>query len=207
VNQPFWYLRLRSSERGWQTMAEALAGEALPRWRDEFGVRVWGVWQGLFGVASNELLLLARADAVGSTFEPQHALPGGIDVVDRLDLVATARPRTLRPLGEAGLYVFRFFDVSPRHVEEVVRLSRQAWETFERTDRYAARPEALFREADQSRDPGRMLLLTWYDGFASWETSRAPAPEARSNFLRRHELTAGTVALATRRLPDLCTVA
>jgi hypothetical protein len=46
-----------------------------------------------------------------------------------------------------------------------------------------------------------MLLCTWYDGFASWETSRAPAAAARENFRRRHALTASTWAIATRLVP------
>jgi hypothetical protein len=47
-----------------------------------------------------------------------------------------------------------------------------------------------------------MLLLTWYDGLGSWQTSRQPAPDARENFRRRHALTAGTIAYATRLLTD-----
>jgi hypothetical protein len=93
--------------------------------------------------------------------------------------------------------VFRFFDVETRHVEEIVELSRDAWTTFENTAAYASEPLGLFAPADPSADSGRMLLLTWYDGFRSWELSRTPAPEARANFLRRHELTQGTVAYAT----------
>ena len=51
-----------------------------------------------------------------------------------------------------------------------------------------------------STDPdgeGRMLLVTWYDGLESWQRSRQFPPEARDNFLRRRELTGGTLALAT----------
>jgi hypothetical protein len=43
-----------------------------------------------------------------------------------------------------------------------------------------------------------MLLVTWYDGLESWQTSRAPDPAAVENFKRRRALTDGTVALATR---------
>ena len=43
-----------------------------------------------------------------------------------------------------------------------------------------------------------MLLLTWYDGFESWQASRAPHPDALANFQRRAALTGGTVAYATR---------
>ena len=45
-----------------------------------------------------------------------------------------------------------------------------------------------------------MLLVTWYDGFDSWQNSRNPDPAARENFRRRHALTTGTIAYATRLL-------
>jgi hypothetical protein len=202
VKALFHYLRLRTRDRGWQAMAEALGRHTLPAWQAE-GLQVWGVWQGLFGVASNELLLIGVSEHPEVAAPIAQALPSGVEVVDRLGLKATARPRSVRPLTPEGLYVFRFFDVAAAHVDEIVALSREAWETFERTDRYAARPEGLFRPHGDGQDAGRMLLLTWYDGFGSWQTSRSPAPEARRNFLRRHELTGGTVALATRLLPDL----
>ena len=43
-----------------------------------------------------------------------------------------------------------------------------------------------------------MMLVTWYDGFDSWEISRNPAPAARENFSRRRDLTLQTYAVATR---------
>jgi hypothetical protein len=43
-----------------------------------------------------------------------------------------------------------------------------------------------------------MLLVTWYDGLTSWERSRQPAPEARSNFQARARLTRWALPVATR---------
>jgi hypothetical protein len=43
-----------------------------------------------------------------------------------------------------------------------------------------------------------MLLVTWYDGFDSWQTSRQPTAEATDNFRRRRALTQSTIAYATR---------
>ena len=83
-------------------------------------------------------------------------------------------------------------------VEEIAALSQEAWTTFEDTDAYRAEPQGLFCLADRSDERGVMLLLTWYDGLGSWVTSRRPAPAARENFVRRHALTAGTIAYATQ---------
>ena len=82
----------------------------------------------------------------------------------------------------------------------IAALSKEAWTTFEDTDDYRAEPQALFCQRDRSQKEGRMLLLTWYDGLESWQTSRQPAPAATQNFRRRHQLTRGTIAYATRLL-------
>ena len=162
------------------------------------GLSLWGVWYGLFGLRSDELVLVTHAslseDHLGIVNE---RLPGR--VVEQYELVPTVRPRDVTPPTQSGLYVFRFFDVDPRHVDEIAQLSDTAWNTFENSAAYAAEPQALFGPRDRTR-PGRMLLLTWYDGFDSWVTSRQPAPEARENFQRRRALTRGTLAYATRLL-------
>ncbi len=191
------YFRLRARARDARGLHEALRGHTLPRW-EEAGVRCWGIWQGLFGVASNELLVMAAAPGERLPADVRAALPEDAELVDALSFWSTARPERIAALPAEGLYVFRFFDMDAADCDEVVALSREAWETFEDSDRYAAKPQGLFRPREALEGPVRMLLVTWYDGFASWETSRAPAPEARDNFRRRHQLTTGTVAYATR---------
>lgn len=196
----YQYLRLRTRCRDAGELLDRLRGQTLPRWT-QAGIRCWGIWQGLFGVGSNELLVMAASPGEAPADDVRAALPDNADVVDDLSLASTARPETITDLPERGLYVFRFFDVDRRDCDEIVALSREAWESFEDTDRYASRPQGLFRPRESGEGPGRMLLVTWYDGFSSWETSRAPAPEARENFRRRHQLTAGTIAYATRLHP------
>ena len=98
--------------------------------------------------------------------------------------------------------MFRFFEIAHEDVSEIAALSKEAWETFEATNDYSAEPQGLFCQADRSSERGRMLLLTWYDGFDSWLTSRKPHPKARDLFMRRHAMTDGTVAYATRLLTD-----
>lgn len=199
MNPTYCYLHLRGAGRDPSDLRQALTGRVLGGWRRS-GITVWGVWEGIFGIASNELIVVAAAadarDADGFT----SALGAGIEVRDVLTMQPTVRPDGTAPCSRSGLYVFRFFQVMDRDVEEVASLSRQAWETFENTSAYAAEPQGLFRQAVPASEWGRMLLVTWYDGLASWQTSRQPAPEAMANFLRRRELTGGTLALATRLL-------
>jgi len=191
----FAFTRLRASDRGFREMSGAISadGDAVLS-----PARRWGAFFGLFGIASNELLILTLGD-VDQVNDRLVAL-GSVRDAETLLLEPTVRPTSETPLSREGLYVFRFFEVAHRDVDQIAALSKQAWESFESTSDYAAEPKALFCQADRSSERGRMLLLTWYDGFESWLTSRNPHPDARENFLRRRDLTTGTVAYATRLL-------
>ncbi len=208
----FLFLHLSAPGLGWQRLV-ADASAALARDDD---VAVVGTFMGLFGIGSHDAFVLLAAPAADESAlaRSRAVLPATIDVVDALRLRATARPASAAALQRPGIYVFRFFDVRDGDVEEIVRLSRTAWETFEKpagaqggpdagSAGYASEPMGLFRFADAAdrEARGRMLLLTWYDDLTSWERSRTPAPEATANFRRRAELTAGTIAYATRLVP------
>lgn len=188
----FAFLRIRGPERDWPPLREAIVS-ALP------AERVWGTFHGLFGIASNELVAVTVGDdaAVAASVETVSGLDT-VEGVASLTLVPTVRPTDSRPLTREGLYVFRFFEVAHRDVEEIAALSAEAWTSFETVDAYRAEPQGLFCQRDRSAEHGRMLLLTWYDGLNSWQTSRQPPQAARENFQRRHALTNGTVAYATR---------
>ena len=195
----FALTRLRANDRNFASMLEALSADEnavlLPAKR-------WGAFSGLFGLASNELFLLS----VGEDLDLNARLLELDPVADAetLLLEATVRPTSSSPspLSRKGLYVFRFFEIAHEDVSEIAALSKEAWETFEATNDYSAEPQGLFCQADRSSEHGRMLLLTWYDGFDSWLTSRKPHPKARDLFMRRHAMTDGTVAYATRLLTD-----
>lgn len=198
----YQFLRLRAPGRDTAELLKRLRDSTLPRLRDD-GAECWGLWQGLFGIASSELFMMAAVPGDRTMPEPAGYLPPEASVVDSVALSSTVRPSAIEPVTGEGLYVFRFFEVQLSDCDEIVALSREAWETFEGSDRYASRPMGLFAPRGGDGGSGRMLLVTWYDGFASWETSRAPAPEARRNFQRRHALTSGTVAYATRLVQSL----
>ena len=197
MSDTYCYLHLRGEGRDHNALKKVLA-EVAGAWR-QAEISIWGTWQGLFGLASNELIVVAAAagERPASDFTASLAAEP-VSIRDSLLLTPTVRPDGRRPCDKPGLYVFRFFDVATGDVAEVAALSRQAWETFETSDDYRSEPQGLFREMDQSAELGRMLLVTWYDGLESWQTSRAPHPDATENFRRRRDLTHGTMALATR---------
>jgi len=204
LDRPFHWARIQGASRAYQPLLAGLRETTFPA-VERAGGHLWGAWYGLFGLRSNELIVVTSwpLDALPSGVVSSN-LPPGAMVLEQYSFVPTVRPETDTPLTRPGLYVFRFFDVHHRNVDEVAALSHEAWTTFENTADYRAEPQALFAERDRTRDPGdtaatgTMLLLTWYDGLESWLRSRTPAPEARENFRRRAELTLGTLAIATR---------
>lgn len=191
------FSRLRASGRDYRPAYEALREndyEALGP------ARLWGAFYGLFGLPSNELVVVTfgEAAAVGELVSSHPAIARA----ETLLLEPTVRPTTDEPRTREGLYVFRFFDVAHKDVDEIANLSFEAWKHFENSDRYRAIPQGLFREHDTSSATGKMLLCTWYDGLPSWQTSRAPPGPAAERFRRRHTLTQGTIAYATRLLTE-----
>ncbi|MGH1493804.1 MAG: hypothetical protein ACRBK7_31155 [Acidimicrobiales bacterium] len=190
------YQVIRSAERDVQeTMRQVTAEDyALVA-----PARPWASFLGLFGLGSNEMVVVLTGgpEALLTARRRLAALPG-VEITSFCLFSPTVRPTESSALTQPGLYVLRFFDVGNGDVEEVARLSSEAWVSFTDADDYRAEPQALFRQVDHRGDRGKMLLVTWYEGFDSWQTSRAPAPEARDNFLRRRQLTAGTTAYATR---------
>ena len=186
----YHWLRVRCDDRDWFDTHKRFKMREVAD-----GVELWGAFSGLFGIGSNELIMVLH----GSRETPTGAVSqAGFELVEQHVLVPTVRPTAFAPLTRRGLYVFRFFDVRNADVDKIAALSYEAWTTFENTDAYQAEPQALFCQANRNDERGVMLLLTWYDGFNSWQTSRQPAKPARENFRKRHALTAGTIAYATQ---------
>jgi hypothetical protein len=147
-------------------------------------------------VRSDELIVVASAAGSAPSGAFLDVLENTAEVRYSELFEPTVRPDKRQPRDRPGLYVFRFFRVESRNVEEFVQLSSDAWTSFEHADVYAAEPQGLFREKTDAPEHN-MLLVTWYDGLQSWETSRQPDPAARERFTRRRELTLNTEAIAT----------
>ena len=196
MTDSYCLLRLRDSGNSTAAIAGQLVNEQM-RWRAE-GVVVWGIWRGLFGLASNEVLVMlaAEGDRSGDVFSVSAP---SVEIVSSDRFVPTARPEAIVPVNKPGIYVFRWFSIAAETADEFVELSTQAWVSFEDAGNYSAQPQGLFRELGEG-DEIDMLLVTWYDSLASWQTSRQPAVSASERFRRRHQLTRRTLAVATTLL-------
>ena len=189
------FSRLTTADRNFNAVHETLRDDDYAALRP---ASPWGAFHGLFGVASNELIVVTYGDVAG--VDGALATTPGVVAVDTLLLEPTVRPTTDEARTREGLYVFRFFEVAHKDVDEIAALSFEAWKDFEAADVYDALPQGLFRQRNVSAPHGRMLLCTWYDGLNSWQASRTPPGRASENFRKRHLLTRGTIAYATRLL-------
>ncbi len=177
----FFFARLAVAARRPDALVSALASQRKI---------LWATFTGLFGLPMNQVIAISH----GSPVHP----PADAEVVDAGPWQPTARPTTTAPLSEPGLYVLRHFAVAPADVDEFVALSSAAWPAFEGDGEFATLPRGLFHGGVAADGTVSMQLVTWYDSFASWERSRAPAPQAAENFRRRHALTRATSAMALR---------
>ncbi len=193
----YCYLHLRGKGRDNRAMLDVLRTQIIPQWQ-QIDISVWGMFNGLFGVASNELIVVAATGNDLPLSAYTRPLSGIVKVRKLEHLDATVRPVTPVPCEKGGIYVFRSFYVFNEDVAEIARLSNEAWTTFENAGDYSAQPMGLFCQRERTSRKGKMLLVTWYDSLTSWETSREPPAQARRNFLQRHFMTRRTVAIATR---------
>jgi hypothetical protein len=152
------------------------------------GLKHWGLFPGLFGLGTNEVYWLANDAALTAIQNTE------LQVLQRLTLRPTVRPKSFVPRDQPGVYVFRWFEVSEAKIDEVVRLSNEAWESFE--GGFDTEVQGLFTVDGQS--PYSMVLVTWYKDLAVWQASREPAPEARQNFAARQALLDSARPIATR---------
>ena len=154
----------------------------------------WGVFPGLFGLATNELYWVLSGEDTGL---PEWM--GEFEIVSQTSLTATVRPQDFVPRTTPGIYVFRWFQVDRSKIDEVVRLSNEAWRTFEGgfdtevQGLFEVKPDFTVGEVDCA-----MLLVTWYRDLSVWQDSRAPDPEARERFIARQQLLDSAVPIATR---------
>jgi hypothetical protein len=197
----FGYTKLRSDGRPWIRLADDLKVDALPR-LEERGIDLWGAWYGLFGLATDELIVCTVSESAQTLGHLSDAL-GRVGDIAELGLFApTVRPLDAAPCTRPGLYVHRTFEVAHDDMDEMAELSQAAWVPYEDTTDYRTEPRGLFRPLDRSGETGEMLLITWYESLASWQSSRSPSPEARDAIRRRNQLVRRSSAVAARLIGD-----
>lgn len=158
----------------------------------------FGTFSAYFGLATNELYWVVMRDDLSKNLS-NELTSKGVSVISAYDFEATVRPTTHEAPTRDGLFVFRWFSIDNKDVNEIAELSETAWQTFE--SGFDTEVQGLFAEANRDSKEGTMLLLTWYKGFDVWLDSRTPDAAARENFLKRHALMHEAIPIATQRLP------
>ena len=151
-----------------------------------------GVFTGLFGLASDECLLVIKQQPLRAV-----SIDSSFTMIKAHTFTATVRPTETQSFDQSGIYVFRFWTLAGSQVEPLIALSQKAWATFE--DDFDTEVKALFRQSPSAHQE-TALLITWYKNFAAWEASRQPDPAAASHFRERQRLVDQAFPIATRLL-------
>jgi hypothetical protein len=195
-------LRLARGRNVATRVASHLVGEGGTRLA-EAGGSLYGLWAGQLGFSSDEAVLITVwPDERTARLNAEAHVSGSAAVVDATSecLVPTLRPKDPTPPTGPGMFVLRWFDIEADALPEVIRLSGEAWETFEKI--YDARIFGLFRASQAEPGHARLLLITRYASYAVWEDSRSgDDPDAWKRFIRRHELTYSTVGRSAVLVP------
>lgn len=127
-----------------------------------------------------------------------------------IDPNSTVESRIFEPLflasglavpAAAGFYVHREEHYAPDDVSEAVRLSREAWQTWEPA--YGVRVVGLFREVPMADDFVNLNRIVWYPSYEVWLDTRnfEQDPESARRFRDRRQLLieGSGIAIATDR--------
>ena len=151
-----------------------------------------GVFTGLFGLASDECMLIIKQQTLGPV-----SIDSTFKVIKAHSFTATVRPTQTQTFDQPRIYVFRFWTLPGSHLAPLIALSEKAWETFEGD--FDTEVKALFRQSTKAHQE-TALLITWYKNFAAWEASRQPDPAAAGYFKERQRLIDQAFPIATRLL-------
>jgi hypothetical protein len=198
VNETYDYLTIRVDTAAVPDVRRHVLTEGRARVEAAGGVLV-GVWVGGTGIgwSSEELVVMAGWTARPGDAAALFAGAPGVSAVAAERLAATARPAEPAVLAPGGVVAHRWFELDVDDWDEFLRLSVEAWPTFESL--YETEILGFFRAPDAG-GTARVLLLTRYSSLAEWERSRqatrateGAGAEAGRRFLRRRELTRSSI--------------
>ncbi len=194
---------------------QALQSEVLPAIHQS-GSITYAIWQPFreekpdnapfAGLADNQLgLMLAwpanAAQAIPSLEDALSSLDGVTEISSRVFVPVYLSDGLSVPTGN-GLYVHREERYANEHVDDAVRLSREAWRTWEPA--WGVRVTGLFREAPGEPDSVNLNRIVWYPSYEIWLDTRdfQTDPESARRFSERRQLLieGSGVAIATDRL-------
>jgi hypothetical protein len=164
------------------------------------GAGIFGLFEGVIGVPSNELVAMATWSDVVAAAGLQAGDVPGLLAVDAVALEATSRPATTTRQRAPGLYAHRWFHIQAVDWPGFLALSEASWPAFERA--FDASVAGLWRQ-EVEPESCLVLLITRYPDLATWERSRTGYDSdeeraMRDNFRQRHRLVNWTSVVATR---------
>jgi hypothetical protein len=158
------------------------------------------------GLAANQVILMvAWPENAARAIPPLEAairgLTGVTSVSSRVFLPVYLADGLNVPT-TTGFYVHREEHYGRDNVDEAVRLSREAWRTWEPF--WGVRVIGLFRESPDPSGFANLNRIVWYPSFKVWSDTRSLSgePQSQRRFAERAKLQieGSGVAIATNRL-------
>ena len=148
-----------SNSNGFLNMVKIINNRILSK-AGESGYSLYGIFFGLFGLATNELYLIAMKEdsnppVAGTTPLSELLSKHNLIIQENFQFSPTVRPIEHTRRTRAGIYVFRWFTIYNRDVDQIVKLSDEAWVTFE--GGFESEVQGLFAERDRGKEEGKML--------------------------------------------------
>lgn len=208
MDRVYTFTKIETAKK-WPEVVNKIRRQTLPRF-EKMGGTLYGLWHPVEledgtrfeGLLSNELILMVAW--------PPAVIDRDSKLVDSslrslTEFVSSTETSIVEPVAlphgpvvrtGPGFYVLRTNRYKLDDVSRVVRLSEEAWVTFE--PEFGAEVVGLFRESPDQRGMARMTRIGWYPSFEAWKKSRefTRDPESLKRFVERQKLTVDGVGVA-----------
>ena len=171
---------------------------------------LYGIWRSQIGLPRDTITLIStwpNADIARSKVADIHNQLALVQRSRATIMVPTLRPKTAKSPVMQGNYAFRWFQTPTENFEEFLKLSEDAWPSFENS--YDAQVIGLWRLMENQKKNIKTLVLTRRPGLSMWERSKIPqTPKeiiTRQKLSRRYDLCDQTVVYTSTLLTALDT--
>ena len=171
---------------------------------------LYGIWRSQIGLPRDTITVISTWQNADIAKSESAQIHDQLELVQHSEfniMVPTLRPKIFKPPVMQGNYAFRWFETPAENFDEFLKLSEDAWPSFESS--YDSQVIGLWRLADNQNKNILTLLLTRRPDLSMWERSKIPrTPEeiiTRQKLSQRYDLCDQTVVYTSTLLTSFDT--
>lgn len=207
LNKIYVHHKIECDPRCWSQVADQIQ-QIKSSQTTESEPTLYGIWRSQIGLPRDTITVISTWPNADTAKSESTHIHNQLELVQRSSatiMVPTLRPKTTKPPVIQGNYAFRSFETPKENFEEFLKLSEDAWPSFENS--YDSQVIGLWRLADNQNKNILTLLLTRRPDLSMWERSKIPrTPEeiiTRQKLSRRYDLCEKTVVYTSTLLTAL----